>query len=169
MLALVNQLTVNLRANRHFNELVLHIADHARLRSELDALRRADVALDRAIQDDVRDHDGPFDPAQVHSSGPYGGNGPDLIIGYNRGYRASWEGAVGRVTDEVFTDNTKAWSGDHCIDPRLVPGVLFSNWPMPEGSPQIQDLAPTILAMFGIGKPDHMTGRVLPVQAPAAV
>jgi len=110
-----------------------------------------------------------FDPAQVHSSGPYGGNGPDLIIGYNRGYRASWEGAVGRVTDEVFTDNTKAWSGDHCIDPRLVPGVLFSNWPMPEGDPQIQDLAPTILSMFGIGKPAHMTGRVLPVQAPAAV
>ena len=109
-----------------------------------------------------------FDPAQVHSGGPYGGNGPDLIIGYNRGYRASWEGAVGRVTDEVFIDNTKAWSGDHCIDPRLVPGVLFSNWRMPEGEPQIQDLAPTILAMFGVGKPAHMTGRVLPVQAPAA-
>jgi predicted AlkP superfamily phosphohydrolase/phosphomutase len=110
-----------------------------------------------------------FDPAKVHSTGPYGGNGPDLIIGYNRGYRASWEGAVGRVTDEVFIDNTKAWSGDHCIDPRLVPGVLFSNWRMPDGEPQIQDLAPTILAMFGVGKPDHMTGRVLPVEAPAAV
>ncbi len=108
-----------------------------------------------------------FDPARVHSSGPYGGNGPDLIIGYNRGYRASWEGAVGRVTGDVFTDNTKAWSGDHCIDPRLVPGVLFSNWRMPDGEPQIQDLAPTILSMFGVGKPDHMTGRVLPVQAPA--
>jgi predicted AlkP superfamily phosphohydrolase/phosphomutase len=110
-----------------------------------------------------------FDPLKVHCAGPYGGNGPDLIIGYNRGYRASWEGAVGRVTDDVFSDNTKAWSGDHCIDPRLVPGVLFSNWRMPEGEPQIQDLAPTILAMFGVGKPDHMTGRVLPVQSPAAV
>ena len=109
-----------------------------------------------------------FDPAQVHSDGPYGGNGPDLIIGYNRGYRASWEGAVGRVTDEVLTDNTKAWSGDHCIDPRLVPGVLFSNWRMPEPQPHIQDLAPTILSMFGVGKPTHMTGRVLPVQAPVA-
>jgi predicted AlkP superfamily phosphohydrolase/phosphomutase len=109
-----------------------------------------------------------FDPEKVHSQGPYGGNGPDLIIGYNRGYRASWEGAVGRVTNEVFIDNTKAWSGDHCIDPRLVPGVLFSNWRMPEGSPQIQDLAPTILSLFGVGKPEHMTGRVLPVQAPAA-
>jgi predicted AlkP superfamily phosphohydrolase/phosphomutase len=107
-----------------------------------------------------------FDPNKVHSEGPYGGNGPDLIIGYNRGYRASWEGAVGRVTEEVFIDNTKCWSGDHCIDPRLVPGVLFSNWRMPEEQPQIQDLAPTILSMFGVGKPAHMTGRVLPVQAP---
>jgi predicted AlkP superfamily phosphohydrolase/phosphomutase len=108
-----------------------------------------------------------FDPAKVHSNGPYGGNGPDLIIGYNRGYRASWEGAVGRVTEEVFADNTKCWSGDHCIDPRLVPGVLFSNWRMPDEQAQIQDLAPTILSMFGVGKPAHMTGRVLPVQAPA--
>jgi predicted AlkP superfamily phosphohydrolase/phosphomutase len=121
-----------------------------------------DTQADEASINDV------FDPAKVHSQGPYGGNGPDLIIGYNRGYRASWEGAVGRVTDEVFIDNTKAWSGDHCIDPRLVPGVLFSNWRMPDGEPQIQDLAPTILALFGVGKPEHMTGRVLPVQAPAA-
>jgi predicted AlkP superfamily phosphohydrolase/phosphomutase len=119
-----------------------------------------DTQADEASINDV------FDPAKVHSDGPYGGNGPDLIIGYNRGYRASWEGAVGRVTDEVFADNTKCWSGDHCIDPRLVPGVLFSNWRMPEEQPQIQDLAPTILSMFGVGKPAHMTGRVLPVQAP---
>jgi bisphosphoglycerate-independent phosphoglycerate mutase (AlkP superfamily) len=70
------------------------------------------------------------------------------------------------VTEEVFADNTKCWSGDHCIDPRLVPGVLFSNWRMPDEQAQIQDLAPTILSMFGVGKPAHMTGRVLPVQAP---
>jgi bisphosphoglycerate-independent phosphoglycerate mutase (AlkP superfamily) len=37
---------------------------------------------------------------------------------------------------------------------------------MPDEQAQIQDLAPTILAMFGVGKPAHMTGRVLPVQAP---
>lgn len=109
-----------------------------------------------------------FDPAEVHSDGPYRGNGQDLIIGYNAGYRASWEGAVGRVTREVFTDNTKAWSGDHCIDPRLVPGVLFSNWPIAAVEPHIRDLAPTILAMFGVGKPGHMTGRILSVKTPAA-
>jgi predicted AlkP superfamily phosphohydrolase/phosphomutase len=107
-----------------------------------------------------------FDSESVHSSGPYRNNGPDLIVGYNRGYRASWEGAVGRVTDQVITDNTKSWSGDHCIDPRLVPGVLFSNWRIDADEPAIADLAPTILRLFGVDTPAHMTGRVLDVRQP---
>jgi len=99
----------------------------------------------------------------VHSRGPYQAGGLDLIAGYNTGYRASWEGATGRVTNSVFTDNTKAWSGDHCVDPRLVPGVLFANRQVLDGDPGIMDLAPTILTLFGVPVPDHMTGRVLPV------
>ena len=70
-----------------------------------------------------------FDTAALYS-GPYLENAPDLIIGYNAGYRASWDGATGVVAGPVFEDNTKAWSGDHCIDPRLVPGVLFCNRPV---------------------------------------
>jgi predicted AlkP superfamily phosphohydrolase/phosphomutase len=110
-----------------------------------------------------------FDSEQIHSSGPYRDNGPDLIVGYNRGYRASWEGAVGRVTEAVLTDNTKSWSGDHCIDPRLVPGVLFSNWPIVAEKPGIADLAPTILRLFGVDIPDHMTGKPLDVDRPREV
>jgi len=111
-----------------------------------------------------------FDNAKLHPSGPYRDNGPDLIVGYNRGYRASWEGAVGRVTASVITDNTKSWSGDHCIDPRLVPGVLFSNRRIDAESPAIGDLAPTILNLFGVDVPDHMTGKVLAVNdSPAAI
>ncbi len=67
-----------------------------------------------------------FDTATLYS-GPYLENAPDFIIGYNAGYRASWDGATGVVAGPVFEDNTKAWSGDHCIDPRLVPGVFFCN------------------------------------------
>ena len=63
------------------------------------------------------------------TAGPYVENAPDLLIGYNAGYRASWDGATGIVPGPVFDDNTKAWSGDHCIDPRLVPGVFFCNRP----------------------------------------
>jgi predicted AlkP superfamily phosphohydrolase/phosphomutase len=105
-----------------------------------------------------------FDNRVIHPTGPYRDSGPDLIVGYNRGYRASWEGAVGRVTEVVLMDNTKAWSGDHCVDPRLVPGVLFSNRPMRTEDPGIMDLAPTILTQFGVDPPAHMTGKTLSVE-----
>ena len=110
-----------------------------------------------------------FDNLVVHPSGPYRNNGPDLIIGYNKGYRASWEGAVGQLTDTVISDNTKSWSGDHCIDPRLVPGVLFSSRPIRDDDPGIMDRAPTVLREFGVDPPGHMTGRALEVEhaAPA--
>ncbi len=39
--------------------------------------------------------------------GPYRENGPDLIVGYQRGYRVSWETAIGRTTEEVFHTNKK--------------------------------------------------------------
>ena len=61
------------------------------------------------------------------TTGPYLENAPDLIIGYNAGYRISWDCATGSSSGPVFEDNLKPWSGDHCIDPRLVPGVFFCN------------------------------------------
>ena len=95
--------------------------------------------------------------------GPYKNEAPDLIVGYNRGYRASWETAVGQVTDKVFHDNTKAWSGDHCIDHSLVPGVLFCNRPIVTEQPRLMDIGPTVLDMFGVTVPKHMDGKPLAV------
>ena len=91
--------------------------------------------------------------------GPYLGAAPDLIVGYADGYRASWDAAVGKVTDDVFVDNTKAWCGDHCVDPHLVPGVLFSNRPLKAQDPGIEDMAPTALRLFGIQPPAWMEGK----------
>ena len=51
---------------------------------------------------------------------------PDLVVGYSHGYRASWQTALGGVPDLLVEDNTRKWSGDHCIEPSLVPGVLFT-------------------------------------------
>jgi predicted AlkP superfamily phosphohydrolase/phosphomutase len=96
--------------------------------------------------------------------GPYKDSAPDLIPGYQRGYRVSWETAIGRGTESVFHDNTKAWSGDHCIDPSLIPGVLFSNHPIQSDNPRLLDLGPTILQMFGVDVPDHMDGKPLVVE-----
>ena len=91
--------------------------------------------------------------------GPYLNAAPDLIVGYAAGYRTSWEAAVGKVTAHVFSDNKKAWSGDHCVDPLLVPGVLFSNRKVQAEDPGIEDMAATALDLFGIQPPAWMEGK----------
>ena len=52
---------------------------------------------------------------------------PDLIVGYRRGYRGSWETALGKVIENAISPNKKKWSGDHCMDPSEVPGIFLSN------------------------------------------
>jgi len=101
-----------------------------------------------------------FDTSRLYA-GPYIENAPDLLIGYNVGYRVSWDCATGVVAGPVFADNTKAWSGDHCIDPRLVPGVLFCNRPIDSDDPALIDIAPTALQQFGIEPPAYMDGKPL--------
>ena len=97
--------------------------------------------------------------------GPYRARAPDLIIGYADGYRASWDGAIGGTSGPVLSDNDKAWSGDHCIDRELVPGVLFSSRRLGDTAAcGLEDVAPTVLDLFGIPVPGYMDGRVLPLQ-----
>jgi predicted AlkP superfamily phosphohydrolase/phosphomutase len=95
--------------------------------------------------------------------GPYKDQAPDLIVGYDRGYRVSWEAAIGKTTRAIFHDNNKAWSGDHCVDPSVVPGVLFCNRPILTQNPRLLDIGPTVLDLFGVKVPDHMDGKVLEV------
>jgi predicted AlkP superfamily phosphohydrolase/phosphomutase len=101
-----------------------------------------------------------FDAATVYS-GPYVAEAPDLVIGYNDGYRTSWDGAVGKVNDVVCEDNTRSWSGDHCIDPKLVPGVLFCSQRIASPNPRMIDIAPTALELFGVKPPSYMDGKSL--------
>jgi predicted AlkP superfamily phosphohydrolase/phosphomutase len=91
--------------------------------------------------------------------GPYLQHAPDLIVGYNNGFRTSWDAAVGKVSKAVFEDNEKAWSGDHCVDPAIVPGVLFSNRAIAAENPGIEDMAPTALDLFGVAIPAWMEGK----------
>jgi len=99
--------------------------------------------------------------------GPYKDHAPDLIVGYERGYRVSWEAAIGKTTRDVFHSNTKAWSGDHCVDPSVVPGVLFCDRPVESENPRLMDLGPTVLDLFGVPVPDYMDGQALVVGEPA--
>ncbi len=109
-----------------------------------------------------------YDTHQTYR-GPYAANGPDLVVGYERGYRASWENAVGRCDGPVILDNTRFWSGDHCVDPELVPGVLFCNRSLKSSrAASILDLAPTILELFGVPAPSYFDGESLLPKVPAA-
>jgi predicted AlkP superfamily phosphohydrolase/phosphomutase len=108
-----------------------------------------------------------FDPHRLYA-GAYLENAPDLLIGYGAGYRVSWDCANGIVAGPVFADNIKAWSGDHCVDPRLVPGVLFCSRPIDTVDPRLIDIAPTVLRLFGIDPPGHMDGRALVTPGSAA-
>jgi predicted AlkP superfamily phosphohydrolase/phosphomutase len=84
---------------------------------------------------------------------------PDLIVGYRRGYRASWATCLGDLDSEIVFDNNLAWSADHCADALEVPGVLFCNRPLRAASPSLVDVAPSILAEFGLPTPAGMTGK----------
>jgi predicted AlkP superfamily phosphohydrolase/phosphomutase len=97
-------------------------------------------------------------------SGPYMRVAPDIVVGYNVGYRSAWDVAVGKVGGPVFEDNIKAWSGDHCIDPPLVPGVLFANRKFEADNPGIEDMGPTALSLFGFATPGFMDGKDIGVE-----
>ena len=104
-----------------------------------------------------------FDTREVYA-GPYRENAPDLLVGYASGYRAAWESVNGSVQGEVFLDNTRPWSGDHCMDPHDVPGVLFANRAISGEAHSIADVAPTILQLFGLPVPRHMDGKAWTVR-----
>jgi predicted AlkP superfamily phosphohydrolase/phosphomutase len=84
---------------------------------------------------------------------------PDLIVGYYRGYRTSWDSVGGGLTEEIFLPNDNAWRADHCIDALEVPGILFANRSIRAKDPALVDIAPSILAEFGLATPTSMTGR----------
>jgi len=98
--------------------------------------------------------------------GPEAVNAPDLIIGYARDYRASWNTCLGDYDKAVVMNNTNPWSADHCIAHDEVPGVVLSNRRLAAEGPALIDVAPTILNEFGVSAPDYMTGRSL-FKAPA--
>ena len=130
--------------------------------TESAALRTEIISKLTGLQDPDRKCSAVYRVHDCHKeySGPYVSNGPDVIVGYEKGYRASWENAVGRCDGPVFRDNDRPWSGDHCVDPALVPGMLFCNQPLTQTeAPSILDFAPTILTLFGVPMPAYFDGK----------
>jgi predicted AlkP superfamily phosphohydrolase/phosphomutase len=60
-------------------------------------------------------------------NGPFNRLGPDFVVGYAPGFRASSETGLGKFAKTTLEKNNDHWGADHCIDPTMVPGVLFAN------------------------------------------
>jgi len=88
---------------------------------------------------------------------------PDLRVANSEHYRVGWQSTLGEVPRDIFEDNRKAWSGDHCSnDPSIVPGILFSSLPLKQDAqPFIGDLFPTTLALLGLPPVAGIDGRSL--------
>jgi predicted AlkP superfamily phosphohydrolase/phosphomutase len=88
-------------------------------------------------------------------------DGPDLVLGFSRGFRGSESSALGKLGTKVLQVNRRLWSGTHLNAARSVPGVFLSNRKIEsEGRIRLIDLAPTIQARFGVVDGD-LTGRDL--------
>jgi predicted AlkP superfamily phosphohydrolase/phosphomutase len=90
---------------------------------------------------------------------PHHDRRPDLIVGYNWGYRSSWESPLGEFPEDIFVENHEAWSGDHSIDYRLVPGVLITNQRVKLENPALYDLTVAVLDEFNVKKLPEMIGQ----------
>ncbi len=89
-------------------------------------------------------------------SGAWVRDAPDLVIGLRPGYRVSQKSTFGELETAAVSANLRRWSGDHVsTDPKFVPGVLFSNRPLPpEGPASISDVAGMVLEALGVRQPD---------------
>ncbi len=88
------------------------------------------------------------------------GEGPDLIVGYNRGYGCSDESTLGEITGGlVLRDNRSRWSGNHLMAPEVVPGVLLVNRKLAADGHDLTDLTVTLLSHYGIEAQPGMIGE----------
>jgi predicted AlkP superfamily phosphohydrolase/phosphomutase len=84
--------------------------------------------------------------------------GPDLLVGYAPGYRASAQTGLGGWEDRLFEPNTDHWGADHCIAPQAVPGVLFCN----QGLANFPNPSYRDIPALSIGKNVESKGEIKP-------
>jgi predicted AlkP superfamily phosphohydrolase/phosphomutase len=95
-------------------------------------------------------------------AGEYLQNAADLQVGFEDGYRVSWQTTLGGSPPGIVYPNMKKWSGDHCgFDYATTAGVLISNRKTEKTPTRIIDLAPTVLRYFGVAVPTSIDGKPL--------
>jgi predicted AlkP superfamily phosphohydrolase/phosphomutase len=94
--------------------------------------------------------------------GEYLGNASDLQMGFEDGFRVSWQTTLGAAPEGIVYPNKTKWSGDHGgFDYKTTAGILISSKPLVPGEASIMDIAPTVLKFFGITVPAAIDGKPL--------
>jgi predicted AlkP superfamily phosphohydrolase/phosphomutase len=142
----LNGLYINLRGRERRGIVDPH--DRASLIQEIRQrlLETIDPATGRPVVTTV------YGGRQVDAGGHHhhAGIAPDLIIGYAAGTRVSNESALGGLPPGTIVDNTQEWSGDHCMDPSAVPGILLTSRPLKRRVAWLHQVAAAILVEFRI-------------------
>ena len=82
-------------------------------------------------------------------SGPLLKYGPDIVLGYAPGFRASSDTGLGKWGEEIITINEGHWEADHCIDVQKVPGVIFSNQSLEDfPNPTFRDIPALVVGKY---------------------
>lgn len=99
-----------------------------------------------------------FRGSQIYT-GARAAEAPDMVVGYDKGYGCSDESTLGEITAAVVEDNLSRWSGNHLMDPEVVPGVLLTNRKLPRTGYALPDVTATLLAHYGVALPSGMEGK----------
>jgi predicted AlkP superfamily phosphohydrolase/phosphomutase len=120
---------------------------------------------------------GAYKTSEIHS-GDFMKSEADLLVGFDAGWRISWNTTSGGLTVEknddgkfvaaaVCSDNAKTWSGDHVsVDPSIVPCIFFCNRhvAIPSDGVSLLHIAPTVLGLFGVPTPKEYDKPALAVK-----
>lgn len=90
----------------------------------------------------------------------------DILLGFNRGYRVSWQTTMGGLEESTIVQNDLKWSGDHVsVAPDSVKGIFFTNRKIAESARAISvvDIVPTVYDLYGIEIPADIDGSPIPL------
>lgn len=142
---------------------------------EFEPLKKEIIEKLEAFVDPVDGHKGrnvvltAYDADEIYE-GPHGEGFGDIVLGFNEGYRVSWDGSSGGYDKDAYDSfgvgpNEQKWSGDHCgNDPSLVKGIFFSTFKIADGEyePNLINVVPTVLEMFEVDIPEEWDGTPIP-------
>jgi predicted AlkP superfamily phosphohydrolase/phosphomutase len=100
-----------------------------------------------------------FKRAEIYS-GPFVDEAADLLVAFERGFRISWQSSLGGTPQQSVEANTTKWSGDHGSgDHTNLEGLLITNRKPTGDTLRVVDIAPSVLAYFGLPVPSELDGR----------